>query len=124
MPSVNPSGAALATYRSNYAAGDGAVLDDHRLAEPGAQPLLIRRAITSTAEPAGNGTIIRSGRSGQSAGTCANATPALVSAKTGNTMSASANRIVTTSPNLLCDEGCTAVRPLSSRLTRPATPAE
>ena len=69
MPSVNPSGAALATISEPMTP-----LAPARFSTTTGWPSrmlnrwLIRRAIMSTAEPAGSGTIMRSGRSGQFAG--------------------------------------------------------
>ena len=70
MPRVKPSGAALATISEPITP-----LAPARFSTTTGCPSrtlnrwMIRRAITSTAEPAGSGTIMRSGRSGQSAGT-------------------------------------------------------
>src|SRR5438309_11757075 len=110
MPSVKPSGAALAIMSEPITplapARFSTITGCPSLA---LKRWLIRRVITSTAEPAGSGTIIRSGRSGQLAvadSGRADAAPATTIAKIGTMMSASANRIGP--PQLLCGEGCTA----------------
>ena len=124
MPSVKPSGAALATTSEPITP-----LAPARFSTTTGWPSrslkrwLISRAITSTAEPAGSGTIMRSGRSGQFAGTVGlrDAAPALDDRHDERQRKPHRDSL----PEFALRRRlhCLADR-LSSRLTRPASPAE